>query len=167
MQKRNFIFIFAVILILITGNGCESDTKGQTLSAFSERMNVLNEAYQMTPSGYIYDYDKKTISKFYTTDKREILVQFTMNDNSELCSMNIVFDNLTEDNQEELKFINHCIVAFVNNDSLTEELLAGIDFYTAIYVPSYETRNKKIGDVEILMDVTEIYTVISVVQNIP
>lgn len=167
MRNNKILFMIFVFFILITATGCDSDSKGNTLNAFSERMNVLNEEYKMSPTGYIYDSDKKTISKFYTTDKREILVQFSMNDNSELTSMNIVFDNLTEDNQEEREFIYHCIVAYINNDSTTEELLSGIDFYNTLYTPSYETRNKKVGDVEILMDVTEGYTVISVVRNIP
>ena len=167
MRKSKILFMVIILFTLVSAVGCDSDSKGNTLAAFSERMNALNEEYKMTPTGYIYDSDKKTISKFYTTDKREILVQFSMNDNSELTSMNIVFDNLTEDNQEERNFIYHCIVAYINNDSTTEELLSGIDFYKTLYIPSYETRNKKVGDATILMDVTDGYTVITVEQNIP
>jgi hypothetical protein len=167
MKFVKILFIITLISTILTASGCKSDIKGQTINAFSERMNALNEDYKMSPLGYIYDSDKKTISKFYTTDKREILVQFSMNDNSEITSMNIVFDNLTQDNQNELDFIYDCIRAFVDNDSVTEELLSGIGFYTEIYVPANKTRNKKIGDVEILMDVTEAYTIITVEQNIP
>ncbi len=166
MKKEQYIFLFLVVLSLITLCGCKTDSKGNTLNAFSFRMNELCEDYQMTPTGYIYDPNKETISKFFTTDKREILVEFLINDDYELCRMNIVFDNLTEDNQEDITFIYHCITAFVDNKEISENLLSEIDFYNVIYIPSNETHNKKIGDTEILIDVTESYTVITVEQNI-
>jgi hypothetical protein len=120
MKTVKNLFILILVFSFLNTSGCKHDTKGQTLSAFSKRMNILNEEYEMSPSGYIYDSDKKTISKFYTTDKREILVQFSINDKSELTSMNIVFDNLTQDNQPELDFICDCIYAFIDNDKTTE-----------------------------------------------
>lgn len=166
MKKEKYFFLFFAILSLVTLSACKTDSKGNTLNAFSLRMNELCEDYKMTPAGYIYDSDKETISKFFTTDKREILVEFLINDDYELCRMNIVFDNLTKDNQYEVTFISHCIIAFTDNEELSAELLSEIDFYNAIYIPSNETRNKKIGDTEILLDVTESYTVITVEQNI-
>lgn len=167
MKKEKCFLLICTVLFIISLPCCTNDAKGNTLHAFTERMNVLSEDYNMTSTGYIYDSDKKTISKFYTTDKREILVQFLINDDSELCRMNIVFDNLTEDNQKDLTFVYHCITAYVDNEEISEKLLSEIDFYTDIYIPSNTTRHKKIGDTEMLLDVTEKYTIITVVQNIP
>lgn len=167
MKKEKFFFMICIIFIFVNLCSCKTETEGNTLQAFSNRMNKLSEDYGLSPSGFIYDSDKKTISKFFTTDKREILVQFLINDESELCRMNIVFDNLTEDNHKELEFICHCITSFINNKEISENLLSEINFYTEIYNPSYDTLHKKNGDTEIFLDVTEAGTVITVVQNNP
>ncbi len=167
MKKEQYISIFIIILLLLTLSCCKADKIGNTLNTFTLRMNQLNDDYKLTSTGYIYDPDKKTISKFFTTDKRELLVKFLINDEFELCRMNIVFDNLTEDNQKEIEFVRHCIIAFTDDEELSDELLSEIDFYNRLYIPSEETYNKKIGDTEMLLDVTESYTVITVSQSIP
>ena len=167
VKKEQYLSLLGVIIMLLTFTCCKADQSGNTLNAFTLRMNQLNEDYKMTSTGYIYDPYKKTISKFFTTDKRELLVEFLINDEFKLCRMNIVFDNLSEDNQEEIRFIRHCIIAFTEDESLADKLLSGIDFYKQIYILSDKTHNKKIGDTEILLDVTDSYTVVTVFQSIP
>jgi hypothetical protein len=64
MKFVKILFIITLISTIITASGCKSDTKGQTINAFSERMNALNEDYKMSPLGYIYDSDKKIVTRY-------------------------------------------------------------------------------------------------------
>ena len=63
--------------------------------------------------------------------------------------------------------MKNSIYAFIDNTTETDNLLAEADFDNAIFIKDINTRKTKIGNIEMLIDVTEIGTVISVVQNIP
>lgn len=126
-------------------------------------MNTLNESYRLTEGGYIYNEKEQTLSKFYKIDHKDYLLSFGVNDKNNLCSLNIVFDKSDADDTYGLKFIENCIYAYVDNDQLAKEIL------NVIKLPdiSYKTCSiqEKIGNTEIIVDVTEAGTVITVVQN--
>lgn len=163
--KKNKKFLFFLILILIFNfSGCSIKTTGNTLHGFTQRMNKINPAYSMTNSGYIYDEAESTLTKYYVINDTNIMLRFTLDSNNELCSMNIVFDNLTESNTQELEFIRNCIECYCESpDAAT--LLGNISFPDVLFKKEINTIKNKIGNVEMLIDVTDIGCVISVVQN--
>lgn len=134
------------------------------MHGFTQRMNEKNPAYSMTNSGYIYDEAESTLTKYYVINDTNIMLRFTLDSNNELCSMNIVFDNLTESNTQELEFIRNCIECYCESPEATT-LLGNISFPDVLFKKEINTIKNKIGNVEMLIDVTDIGCVISVVQN--
>ncbi len=164
------IKIFSIVLSVVALAcmcGCTLTEKGNSLSAFCERINTLDDTYNLTPSGYILDEENKTLTKFFRFTEKEILLEFEYAEGNNLTTLHIVFDNSAKNNQQELLFIKNSLYAFINNTALTDSLLTEIDFENAIYNIDMNTKKAKSGNTEIQLDVTEIGTVISVVQNIP
>lgn len=163
-KKKNCI---AIIMLLCLGflSGCKVKTEGDTIQAFTNRINELYGYEAFTVSGYIYDTHDKTISKFYSTDKREFLLKFAINENFLLKNMNIVFDSASQIEDEEKIFIKNCIYAFVNDKTTADNLMHETALFRENFAPSYNTLSKKIGDIEIMIDITEIGTVITVVKS--
>ena len=65
-----------------------------------------------------------------------------------------------------LSFVTDAIFCFINNTETTETLLRETDFSNTIATPKNETIKAKNGNVELLLDVTEIGTVITVYTNV-
>ena len=128
-------------------------------------MNEKNPAYSMTNSGYIYDEAESTLTKYYVINDTNIMLRFTLDSNNELCSMNIVFDNLTESNTNEIEFIKNSIGCYCNNSEISGPLLDEVNFPQVLFKKEINTTKSKIGNTEILIDVTDIGCVITVVQN--
>ncbi len=162
--------VFCIVisfLFIISVCGCSIVEDGYSLQAFTERANERFEQWEISANGFILNEKDKTYSKFFKFDKNEILVQFEYNENKELTSLHIVFDKLTKNNTQELDFIKNIIFAFINNNTITTEILSEINFEKAIFTPDLNTKTTKNGNIELKIDVTEIGTVISVYQNIP
>ena len=166
MLTKFFSFVLS-LSVLICLCGCTITESGHSLSAFCKRMNELNDTYNLTPSGYIIDEKNKTLTKFFAFTEKELMLEFEYAEKNDLTTLHIVFDNSSKNNQEETLFVKNSIYAFTNDTALTDLLLTEIDFENAIYNIDINTKNAKIGNTEIILDVTEIGTVISVVQNIP
>ncbi len=165
---KKFYTIVPIILIILTiFSSCNLKENGKSLSAFVTRLNNINKSYNITETGFIIDEKNKTLTKFFTFSNNNVMLQFTYSDNNELNSANIVFDNITENNPEELIFIKNVITAFINNEEIESKLLTAIEFDTCIFTIDKNTKKAKIGNVEMLIDVTEIGTVITVLQNTP
>ena len=75
MKKRIF-GILIILLSILTLNGCVFATTGESLEAFSRRMNEKNESYNMTSEGYIVDTKKQELTKFFRFSEREIMLNF-------------------------------------------------------------------------------------------
>ncbi len=166
MKKTKKFLIFLILILTFSLNGCIIRTEGNTLHGFTMRMNEKNPYFSMTDSGYIYDEAEHTLTKYFTINDNNILLCFTTDESNELCSLNIVFDNLSEANTQELEFIKSCIECYCNDDDTTEKLLSGAGFPQALYTVNMNTIKYKVGNIEILIDVTDIGCVISVVQSI-
>lgn len=165
MKKQKTFIFFLILGIFFVFNGCAISTEGNTLHGFTMRMNEINPSYSMTDSGYIYNEADHTLTKYFDINDFNIMVQFMGNEKNELCSMNIVFDNLSEANTQELEFIKNCILCYCNNQEKADSLLNGIDFPQILFTKNINTTKNKVGNTEILIDVTDIGCVISVVQN--
>ncbi len=165
MKKIKISLFFLILIIIFTFNGCSIKTAGNTLHGFTQRMNEKNPTYSMTNSGYIYDETESTLTKYYVINNTNIMLRFKADRNNRLCSMNIVFDNLTESNTQELEFIRNCIECYCETPEITATFLSQTDFPQVLFTKDINTINNKIGNAEILIDVTDIGCVISVVQS--
>ncbi len=147
--------------------GCQIRENGHSLQAFTERVNTLSDGWEIAVNGFIFDDKDKTFTKFFKFTDSEIMVQLEQNKSNELCALHIVFDNLTENNTQEIDFIKNIIFSFINNNDLTTDLLSEFNFDDAIFTKDINTKTIKNGNTELKVDVTEIGTIISVYQNIP
>lgn len=154
-----------LLLIIVFFSSCQLSTKGNTLHSFTQRMNKLSESYSLTESGYIFDRNNATLTRFYKFNKNEILVQFKCDDNNNLYTLNLTFPPHCVQQKEEMKFIKNCISAYIGNADTEKELFSQIDFDAVISSPSYDTITAKSGDTDMLIDITDIGVVITVVQN--
>lgn len=165
MEKKKKYIITIMLLCLSLLSGCRAKTEGDTIQAFTNRINELYGYEAFTVSGYIYDTHNKTISKFYSTGKREFLLKFAINESFLLKNMNIVFDSTSQMEDDEINFIKNCIYAFVDNKKTSDDLIHETALLRENFTPSYDTLSKKIDDIEILIDITETGTVITVVKS--
>lgn len=164
MKKKYLLPLLPTLLILLFC-GCTVRETGNSLHAFTERMNKISESYSLTENGYIFNDTNKTLTRFYKFDVNEIMVQFTCDENNNLSRLDLVFANDCTKNPQELKFIKDCITAYINNTEKQTDLMNELDFDNKIKKVRYETQEAKSGDTEIQIDVTAIGTVITIIQN--
>lgn len=164
-MKKKYILTPLLFVIILTLTGCSFSSTGNSLYGFTQRMNQFPEQYNLTQTGYIFNEQNHTLTRFFKFGNDEIMLQFEYADENELSCLHIVFDNNCKNNSQAVKFAENCIEAYIENKEITEELMNKIDFKTAINTPSYETKQAKSGDTELLLDTTAIGTVISVSRN--
>ena len=159
------IFLFFLLTTFFVLSGCSIKHSGNTLYGFTQRMNEANPDYSLTDSGYIYNEEEHSLTKYYVIDDTNIVLQFTTDEKNELYSMNIVFDNLTESNTDELEFIKNCIECYCEEPETASTLLSESNFPQTLFIKSPDTSKNKIGNTEMLIDVTDIGCVITVFRN--
>lgn len=157
--------IIPVILIILLNCGCRAQTEGDTLHAFTERMNELSDTYTLNENGYILDQKEATLSRFYKFDENEILLQFKTDSYNKLYEMSLVFDESSLEKTDELNFIKNCLTAYIADESTKKELFSQINLEEVMKTKSNETIKSKSGDTEFLLDVTDYGIVITVVKN--
>ncbi len=162
---KNFFSLLLCIILFITFCGCRAKTEGNTLFAFTQRLNEAT-GYEITTDGYILNKTENTFTKFFNFPDREIMLQFTEDENNILTSLNIVFDNLEEKHTEEFTFIENVIYAFADNEQEASKCLKKLNYPQTLYKPNLNTKKANAGNTDILIDVTDIGTVITVVKNI-
>ncbi len=148
-------------LTLVTLCGCEITQAGNTLYSFTEKMNSFDHSYNLTEANYIYNSSDKSATKFYVIDSQTYTLTLDFNEENCINALHIVFDNSHEINPKGMNFIKNCILAYTENKKVarkTEEILSENK-------ASYESITEKIGNTDLIIDVTDIGTIISVVQN--
>lgn len=166
MKKTVFTILFITCFLFSLCSCTISDT-GATLYGFTKRMNELNESYSLTDDGYIIDQENQTFTKYFTFNEKNVMLTFSYNEKNELDSMNIVSDSLTAEDSAQLEFIKNCIYSFVCNEEIVNNIFTDSDFDNAVLKVDINTKKTKNGNVEMLIDVTEIGTVITVLQSTP
>lgn len=146
-------------------SGCAVSETGNSLHAFTERMNKISESYSLTENGYIFNDTDNTFTRFYKFNTNEIMVQFTCDENNNLYRLDLVFPNECAKNPQEIKFIKDCICAYINNTETQTDLMNKLQFDNTLNEVNYETQKAENGDTEMLIDVTAIGTVITIIQN--
>jgi hypothetical protein len=81
--------------------------------------------------------------------------------------MNIVFWEKPVEESEEIRFISNCISAFIDNEETEKALFSQSSLSELLKAESNETVEIKKDDTQLLLDVTEIGTVITVRKNNP
>lgn len=166
-MKSRLFYLFCVFLALTTLCGCSFSNSGDSLEAFSQRMNSLNENYNMDSNGYIVDATQKTFTKFYKFGEKEIMLKFKYDSKNRLTQMHIVFDPaVLEESDESFTFISDCIVCFSQNESTSREILGMTDFDDIIKTVRNETTDTEVGDIKIEIDSSRLGTVISLYKDI-
>ena len=159
------MLLFSVISIIFL-SGCSVIKVGEDLSSFIYRMNEKNESYNMTASGFLYEENDNRFYKFFVIGENEIMLSFRADKKGRLTELNITSACLLTEDELLLQFATDTIYCFINNEELAESLLSETDFYNTISAPEKETVKAKNGNVELLLDVTEIGTVITVYKDL-
>ena len=166
-MKKHIFSILIILFSIITLNGCVFSTTGESLEAFSRRMNEINESYNMTSEGYIIDTEKCELTKFFRFSENEIMLNFKYDKKHRLTEMNIVFEpGILDKAPEALTFIESCITCFVQNEKAEKEILDNTDFENAIRKINMETKSAETDNIKIEIDTTNLGTVITIYKDI-
>ncbi len=161
---KKFIILPLISIFLLSG--CSIIKNGSDLSGFIFRMNEKNESYNMTETGFLYDEEKSEFYKFFIIDENEILLTFKADEKGRLQEMNIVTSCILGNSEFLSSFIKDALFCFINDNEILNTLLTETDFNNTILTVKKETIKAKNGNVELLLDVTEIGTVITVYKDI-
>ncbi len=166
-MKKHIFGILILLASIITLNSCVFSTTGESLEAFSRRMNEINESYNMTSEGYIIDTEKCELTKFFRFSEKEIMLNFKYDKKYRLNEMNIVFNPIIlEDSPEALTFIESCIKCFVQNEKNEKEILNATDFQNSIKEINMKTKSAETDNIKIEIDTTNLGTVITIYKDI-
>ena len=166
-MKKHIFNILILLFSIITLNGCVFSTTGESLEAFSRRMNELNESYNMTAEGYIIDTEKSRLTKFFRFSENEIMLNFKYDKKNRLTEMNIVFEpSILDKIPDALTFIENCITCFIQNEKAETEILNETDFESSIKKVNIKTISAEADNIKIEIDTTNLGTVITIYKDI-
>ena len=158
-MKKFFAFALFFIVFL---NSCSVTQNGEDLSGFTQRINKLNEQYNLTSQGFIYSDENDSIFKFFIVNENEILLSFKKDDKGRLIEMNFVVNSNFYEDLSSLDFFRNSLNAFINNEKTYKEIIDNNNLVEALKTPTKETITIKSGNIEVLLDVTTLGTVITV-----
>ena len=158
-------FVILPLILIIFLNSCSVTDNGEDLSAFIFRMNTLNEQYNITSQGFIYSEGNNEVYKFFIANENEILLKFKEDDKGRLTEMNFVADSKFYEDSSSYEFFNNSIYSFINNENTYKEVI-DTDITQLLKTETKESVIIKRGNIEILLDVTTLGTVITVYKDI-
>ncbi|MBR2876195.1 MAG: hypothetical protein IKC01_03580 [Clostridia bacterium] len=162
MKKFLLIILFSSLIL----SGCTVQKSGKDLMGFTMKINELNEAYLLSPDGFILNEAENTLSKFFIIDDYNILLSFEQDDKFRLIKCNITTEEASLTNENVYNFVTDVLRSFICDDDLTNTVLKEADFSNVIKANTKNTIKVKNGNIELLLDVTEHGTVITVNKNI-
>ena len=166
-MKKHIFCILILLTSLITLNSCVFTTTGESLEAFSRRMNEINESYNMTSEGYIIDTKTQELTKFFRFSENEIMLNFKYDKKNRLNEMNLVFEPIVLDRTPEaLTFIENCIKSFVQNEEIEKEILNETDFENSIKKINMKTISAEADNIKMEIDTTNLGTVITIYKEL-
>ena len=166
MVKKLF-YLLIILLSTITLSSCTFSTSGESLEAFSKRMNEINESYNMTSEGYIIDTEKCELTKFFKFNQKEIMLNFRYDKKHRLNEMNIVFEPaILDESPEALTFIENCIKCFIQNEKIEKNILNATDFNNAIKEINMKTISAEADNIKMEIDTTNLGTVVTTYRDI-
>lgn len=164
---KKSLFPLLLIVMVFAFASCTIQSHGDTLYGFTQRMNELSDTYELNEAGYIFDQKSHTLSRFYKFNEKEILLQFKMNTENILTEMNVVFMENYVEGTDEFNFIKNSISAFIDDEETEKALFSEKALSELLKVTDNHTVKINEGDTQLLLDVTDSGTVITVVKNSP
>ncbi|MEE1505236.1 MAG: hypothetical protein UGF89_13465 [Acutalibacteraceae bacterium] len=166
-MKKHAFSLLILLFSITTLNSCVFTTTGESLEAFSRRMNEINESYNMTSEGYIIDTEKCGLTKFFRFSENEIMLNFKYDKKNRLNEMNLVFEPVILDEApDSLAFIQDCIKCFVQNEKAEREILNETDFENSITKINIKTISAESDNIKIEIDTTQLGTVVTIYRDI-
>ena len=159
-------FLVLALFIIVFLNSCTVTQNGEDLSGFTQRINILNEQYNLTSQGFIYSDKNDSIFKFFVVNENEILLSFKEDDKGRLIEMNFVANSNFYEDLSSLDFLKNSLNAFINNEKTYKEIIDNNNLVEALKTVTKETITIKSGNIEVLLDVTTLGTVITVHKDI-
>ncbi len=169
MKKIIFTLLSLLLSLfsLISLSSCVFSITGESLEAFSSRMNEINEVYSMTSEGYIIDTKECTLTKFFKFNVDEIMLNFKYDKKYRLNEMNIVFEPvILDETPEALSFIESSVKCFIQDEELEKEILSATDFQNSIKKINMKTISAEADNIKIEIDTTNLGTVITIYRDI-
>lgn len=166
-MKKHAFSLLILLFSITTLNSCVFTTTGESLEAFSRRMNEINESYNMTSEGYIIDTEKCELTKFFRFSENEIMLNFKYDKKNRLNEMNLVFEPvILDETPDSLAFIQDCIKCFVQNEKAEREILNETDFENSITKINIKTISAESDNIKIEIDTTQLGTVVTIYRDI-
>ena len=166
-MKKHAFSLLILLFSITTLNSCVFTTTGESLEAFSRRMNEINESYNMTSEGYIIDTEKCGLTKFFRFSENEIMLNFKYDKKNRLNEMNLVFEPvILDETPDSLAFIQDCIKCFVQNEKAEREILNETDFENSITKINIKTISAESDNIKIEIDTTQLGTVVTIYRDI-
>jgi hypothetical protein len=159
------LLILPLISLFILSS-CAVTKNGEDLNSFILRMNLRNESYNLSENGFLYDEEKNVFHKFFIIEEQEILLSFKSDDKGRLTQLNFIADYDFYEYEKITLFLENSLYAFINNDDLTINILSESNLFNNLSTKTKNTLKTKNGNIELLLDVTEIGTVITVYKDI-
>ena len=159
-------FLVLALFIIVFLNSCTVTQNGEDLSGFTQRINILNEQYNLTSQGFIYSDKNDSIFKFFVVNENEILLSFKEDDKGRLIEMNFVANSNFYEDLSSLDFLKNSLNAFINNEKTYKEIIDNNNLRETLKTVTKETITIKSGNIEVLLDVTTLGTVITVHKDI-
>ena len=158
MKKLVVLPLFLIVFF----SSCSVTWEGEDLNGFILRMNTLNEQYNLTSQGFIYSDENNNIYKFFVVNENEILLSFKNDNKGRLTEMNFVADHNFYEDLSSYDFLKNALNAFINNETTYSEVIDGNNLTDILENNTKETATIKSGNIEVLLDVTTLGTVITV-----
>ena len=136
------------------------------LHGINQRNLTYDEEYKPQ---YTRKYIQLTIDNYKSmqiTEEQEILLSFKSDDKGRLTQLNFVADCDFYEYEKTTLFLENSLYAFINNDDLTINILSESNLFNNLSTKTKNTLKTKNGNIELLLDVTEIGTVITVYKDI-
>lgn len=155
-------FVVLPLILIAFFSSCSITHNGEDLSGFILRMNTLNEQYNLTSQGFIYEEKNDDIYKFFVINENEILLSFKNDNKGRLTEMNFVADRNFYEDLSSYDFLKNALNAFINNENTYSGVIDGNNLTEILENNTKETATIKSGNIEVLLDVTTLGTVITV-----
>ena len=166
-MKKHIFCVLILLASIITLNSCIFSTTGESLEAFSQRMNEINESYNMTSEGYIIDTKKCQLTKFFRYSENEIMLNFKYDKKHRLNEMSIVFKPvMLYETPDSLAFMQDCIKCFVQDEKAEKEILKETDFENSIKKINIKTISAEVDNIKMEIDTTNLGTVITIYKEL-
>lgn len=164
---KKFFSLLSVSALTLSLCSCAFSENGESITAFSNRMNSYNESYNMSSDGYIFDKAENSFTRFFKFSEEEVMLRFVTDKKNRATELHIVFDTgATEENTDISVFVENSLKSFCQDEKTYISLCDKIDLENILSKPTAQTISAEYGNIVLKADITEIGTVISICKDI-